>query len=143
MKKYINAILFLLIIVSCNDMKVGFLDAEYAVYKPNTMTVRKELDMDNRKDKERFEKKAHWVSPAIQGVQGTAPMFVTIHDVRTEGGGDVSKFLKYTTVRGNGQFDVDFENDIPVGKYFVTLKIENEGYNVILTDIFTIEIVQK
>lgn len=139
MRKFLNLIVLLLLTVGCNDMKVGYLDTEYAVYKPNVMKVQKELDVNSN----RFKKKAHWVSPAIQGVQGTAPMFVTIHEVRTEGGGDVSKFLNHTIVRGNGQFDVDFENDIPIGKYIITLKIENEGYDAILTDIFTIEVAQK
>lgn len=143
MKKYINLILLLLLIVGCNDMKVGYLDIEYATYDPAIMTVRKELDMDDEDDEDRFNNKAHWVSPAIQGVQGTTPMFMSIHEVRTEGGGDVAKFLEHSKVRGNGQFDVDFENDIPVGKYIITLKVVNEGYDAILTDIFTIEVVQK
>lgn len=143
MRKFLNLIVLLLLTVGCNDMKVGYLDTEYAVYKPNVMTIRKELDMEDWDDSNRLKKKAHWVSPAIQGVQGTAPMFMSIQDVRTEGGGDVSTFLKYTTLRGNGQFDVDFENDIPIGKYIVTIKVANEGYTAVLEDIFTIEVKSK
>lgn len=143
MKKYIFAILLLLITFGCNNMKVGYLDTEFALYDPKVMTIRKELDMNNKKDKEKFEKKSHWVSPAIQGVQGTFPMFMSIHEVKTEGGGDVSKFLKHTKIFGNGRFDVDFENDIPVGNYIVTIKVQNEGYTSIVKDIFIIEVKQK
>lgn len=143
MKRLLSIMALLLLTVSCNNMKVGYLDTEYAVYKPNVMTIRKELDMNNPKDKDRFDKKIHWISSAIQGIDGTSPINITIHSVRTEGGGGVEKFLGSTVLRGNGQFDVDFENDIPIGKYIVSIKVKNEGYTEVLNDIFTIEVVSK
>lgn len=143
MKKYIYFVLLFIVAIGCNDMKVGYLETNEAVYKPNVLTVRKELDMNDWDDEDRAKWGAHWVSPAIQGILGTNPMMLTIHEVKTEGGGDVAAFLKYTTLRGNGQFDVDFENEIPVGKYIITIKVENEGYTSILKDIFTIEVKQK
>lgn len=133
----------LLLTVSCNNMKPGYLEVQYAAYKPDVMTIRKELDMNNSKDKNRFDKKIHWVSSAIQGIDGTSPIYITIHSVRTDGAGDIAKFLKSTVLRGNGQFDVDFENEIPIGKYIVTIKVKNEGYTEILDDVFTVEVVAK
>lgn len=141
--KYVSLAVLLIATWGCNNMEVGFLDTSCALYSPKTMVVRKELDMNNWEDMGRADKKAHWISPKIQGVQGTAPVIMTIHSVKVEGGGNVSEFLKYTTLRSNGQFDVKYENEIPIGKYIISIKVTNDGYESVLEDIFAVDIRQK
>lgn len=136
MKTIIYSLLLTLGLIACQDVKVGYLETENAKYKPDILEVKKTLDPVE--DADRIEKKYNWISYPIDGVQGTYPMYMTIHTVRTEGGGDVAKFLAEVKVRGDGTFDVPFENGIPVGKYIITLKVENEGYSAVLPDIFTI-----
>lgn len=143
MKKMIRYFVVLLAVVSlcgCNEMKVGFLDTRFAKYVPNSMSVKKELDPDYD---DRFETKANWISAQMQGVQGTPTKLFSIHKVKASGGGDAEKFLKYTSIRGNGQFDIQFENEIPVGQYVISVKIENESYSSIIEDIYTVNVIQK
>lgn len=128
-------VLLLVVLYSCHDMKVGYLEYENAVYSKNEMVVKKVLDPIE--DADRIQRKYNWVSLPIEGIMGTQPIFISIHSVKTEDG-NVEKFLENVNVRGNGTFDVPFENDIPVGTYMITLKVENEDHYGILPDIFTI-----
>lgn len=136
MKTIIYGLCIVLGLSACHEVKVGYLETENAVYKPDVLEVKKTLDPEE--DYDRIEKKYNWISYPIDGIQGTYPMYMTIESVRTEGEGDVAKFLEETTVRGDGTFDIPFENEIPSGKYIVTLKVENEGYSAVLKDIFTV-----
>ena len=136
MKTIIYSIFLLLSLTACHEVKVGFLETAEARYKPDVLEVKKVLDPVE--DADRIARKFNWVSYPIDGVQGTYPMYMKIYAVRTEESGDTAKFLAETKVRGDGTFDIPFDNEIPAGKYIVTLKVENEGYSAILTDIFTV-----
>lgn len=88
-------------------------------------------------DYERHRLGIPWTSTPIEGVEGTMPIHASIRDVKTDVG-DVSKLLEYLTVRGNGVFSIPVENDIPVGRYTISLTFTNEGYTKSVEDIFTI-----
>lgn len=136
MKKIIGCLLLILGLLGCHEVKVGYLETENANYNPNVLEVRKTLDPVI--DADRIDKKYNWISYPIDGIVGTQPMYMSIASVKEENGGDVQKFLEEVKVRGNGTFDVPFDNQIPEGKYIITLKVENEGYSALLPDIFTI-----
>lgn len=133
--RMVYCIFLWVMITACNDVKVGYLLTENAKYDPDTLIVKKTLDPVI--DADRMAKKYNWVTLPMDGIEGTQPILFTIHSVATEGG-DVSQFLKDVKVRGNGTFDVSFNNVIPAGTYKITLKVENEGYSDILKDVFTI-----
>ena len=135
MKQIVCTLLLAWSIVACHDMKVGYLEYEDAVYTEDTLVVKKVLDPVKDADRIKFE--YNWVSLPIEGIRGTQPIFMSIHSVKTEEG-DAEKFLAETNVRGNGTFDIPFENNIPTGVYSVTLKVENEDHWGLLPDIFTV-----
>lgn len=78
-----------------------------------------------------------WVSTAIQGVEGTNPIIVTITDVISDDG-NADKMLQYLTVRSNGMLTVPCRHDIPEGHYKISLHFKGPGYERELRDIFTI-----
>ena len=122
--KYILSIIICLALFSCHDVKVGYLETEAA----NVLEVTKSQDANDP---------LHVVSPPIEGVEGTQPIYITIRQVTTTDGDKVA-FLKEVTVRGNGAFDIPVYNNIPAGTYQISLQVENEDYSDILEDIFTI-----
>ena len=100
-------IFFLLIVAACHDVKVGYLETG-----PN------------------------WVSPPIQGVEGTQPIYYSIESIKTENG-DLDKCLKEIKVRGDGTFDIPFRHSIPAGTYVISLRVKNEGYSKVVKEVFT------
>ena len=123
--KYILSIIICLALFSCHDVKVGYLETEA---NPNVLEVTKSQDANDP---------LHVVSPPIEGVEGTQPIYITIRQVTTTDGDKVA-FLKEVTVRGNGAFDIPVYNNIPAGTYQISLQVENEDYSDILEDNFTI-----
>ena len=87
--KYIS-IIICLALFSCHDVKVGYLETEVAQYNPNVLEVTKSQDANEP---------LHVVSPPIEGVEGTQPIYITIRQVTTTDGDKVA-FLKEVTVRG-------------------------------------------
>ena len=121
-------IIFILITAACHEVKVGYLETEGALYDPDTMEIKIITD--------KTETGPHWISPPIQGVEGTQPICYTIEAVKTEDGDEV-EFLKEIKVRGDGTFDIPFQHTIPAGSYVVSLRVRNEGYSKVIKDVFT------
>ena len=111
--KYILSIIICLALFSCHDVKVGYLETEAAQYNPNVLEVTKSQDANDP---------LHVVSPPIEGVEGTQPIYITIRQVTTTDGDKVA-FLKEVTVRGNGAFDIPVYNNIPAGTYQISLQV--------------------
>ncbi|WP_065219226.1 MULTISPECIES: hypothetical protein [Butyricimonas] len=78
-----------------------------------------------------------WTGSAIEGVEGSIPIWVKVKSV-TSTNGDPSKLMECVSVRGNGVIEVPLENDIPVGKYLISLTFWNEGRSKDVDDCFTI-----
>ncbi len=81
---------------------------------------------------------APWMSTPIEGVEGTAQIFVSIQGIREEGGGSVAEALEQIKVYGDGTFEVPLRHTIPVGRYVISLNFQNEGYSQNVHDCFTI-----
>lgn len=136
--KYLYIILTFLTLVSCNDMKVGYLEAEKGFFSPNILEIKKNLDPVE--DKKRIEQKIPWVSYPIQGIQGTLPIkYELINAVETKGGSS-NELLKNAFMRGDGALEINFENNIPVGEYKLDIQVSNEGYSHILEAALTIKV---
>ena len=67
--KYILSIIICLALFSCHDVKVGYLETEAAQYNPNVLEVTKSQDANDP---------LHVVSPPIEGVEGTQPIYILI-----------------------------------------------------------------
>ena len=89
-------------------------------------------------DYQRVQWEMPWVSTPIEGVQGTAQIFVTIKSIREESGGSVAEALEQIKVYGDGTFEVPLKHTIPVGRYVISLNFRNEGYSKDVDDCFTI-----
>ena len=130
--------LFLVLVIACwgcQDMKVGYLRADNAGYLPNELEVIKTLDPVE--DGVRIANEAPWVTPKIQGVLGTSPLLFEFVSVKVSDGGDAEIFKKEITVRGGGVMELPLHTVLPKGRYVVTLKVSNDGYSELLSDIYT------
>ena len=132
--KYISIIILVLagFLFSCEDHEVGFLNTEYAKYKPDSLYISQEVD-DKR---EQF--KIPWVSTSIQGVQGTYPLTMSVSEVKSETSIALDQFLQNVSVRGNGIIEVKYDHSIPSGRYLISLEVKNEGHTKQIPDVFTI-----
>lgn len=85
----------------------------------------------------RFE--VPWVTPEIEGVEGTEPLIYEI--VRTKGPDPeaVEKFMDYTEIIGGGRISVKQEvvANVPAGEYVVTVRVHNEEREKVFPDAFT------
>ena len=84
--KYIS-IIICLALFSCHDVKVGYLETEVAQYNPNVLEVTKSQDANDP---------LHVVSPPIEGVEGTQPIYITIRQVTTTDGDKVEETVLLT-----------------------------------------------
>ena len=76
-------------------------------------------------------------STPMEGVDGTAPIYVSVKSV-TSNDGDPEKLKAVLTVKGNGMLNVPCHHDIPVGRYVISLNLSNEGYSKDVDNCFTI-----
>lgn len=126
MERYILFLILGFCLASCHEVPVGYLEAENAVYSPDSLVIRKEPDPV--KDRVRIQNEADWVSTRIQGILGTAPLIFSILDVQTESeGADADAMKAVCRINGGGMFSIPLKNDIPIGKYVMSIKISNDG----------------
>lgn len=114
--KYIS-IIICLALFSCHDVKVGYLETEAAQYNPNVLEVTKSQDANEP---------LHVVSPPIEGVEGTQPIYITIRQVTTTDGDKVA-FLKEVTDPGKRCFLTPVYNNIPAGTYQTAIQDGKRG----------------
>lgn len=135
MKKYFILIGLVLLLWECHKPTPGYLETNNAQYVPDTMVIRKELDPV--KDAYRKMNNAPWVSPKLQGVDGTAPLAFEIVDV-TSTDGDAVMFKSLLNIRGGGRMEFPLRaGGIPDGHYVVSVRVSNEGYSEVVSNIFT------
>ena len=136
--KYIYIILAIVSFTSCNDMKIGYLEAEKGFFSPNILEIKKNLDPIE--DKKRIEQEIPWVSYPIQGVQGTLPIRYELIGATEKEGGSTSELLNNAFMRGDGALEINYKNNIPLGEYKLDIKISNEGYSHTLKAALTIKV---
>ena len=135
MKKIYIVLLLGLACFACEGPEIGYLKADNAGYLPNSLEVRKTLDPVQ--DAKRIENDAPWVTGRIQGVLGTNPLIYDFVSVKAPSDDAAGIFAKEITVRGSGILELPLNTKLPVGDYVITIKVANEGYSHILTDVFT------
>ncbi|WP_018337816.1 hypothetical protein [Butyricimonas synergistica] len=78
-----------------------------------------------------------WTSTPIEGVDGTSQIYVDIKNVTTDTG-DVDLLLNELTILSSGVFSLPLHNNVPKGRYKISLTFSNEGYSKDLDNCFTI-----
>ncbi len=94
-------------------------------------------------DYEREQLSLPWESVKIEGIRGTNPIRLEIYDIKSDNGGDIAKMKENLTIRGDGTFFIPFVNTVTVGTYVMSIRVYNEGWEHILEDCFTIDVVQN
>ena len=78
-----------------------------------------------------------WALASKASIQPASPIWVKVKSAKTADG-DASKLLEVATVRGNGVIEIPLENEIPVGRYLLSLTFWNEGWAKDVEDCFTV-----
>ena len=123
---------------ACNDVKIGYLQTGSAEYFPDSLIIRTVLG-DDQYDENRIANNAPWVTNNISGVLGTEPLQYRLVSVKALDGteADAKVFEGELAVRGCGKMEVPLKPAAPKGRYVVTLKVYNEDYSAILSDVYT------
>lgn len=124
----------------CEEQAIGYLQTDNALYVPDRMDIR--LTLDEELDAYRIYNVAPWVSPKMQGVIGTSPIYFEIAGVESTDG-DPEMFRSLLTIRGGGRMEFPLVSDIPVGEYRISVRICNEGHSRILENAFTFIVKEK
>lgn len=112
----------------------GYTPEDIAIFFPN---VKPETWINAGADYFRVKNNQPWTGSQIEGIEGSAPIWLKVKSAQTDTG-DATKLLECVTVRGNGIIEVPLENDIPVGRYLISLTVWNEGWSKDINDCFTI-----
>lgn len=134
MKNLILILSVFIALASCRDSEVGYLEAEEAVYVPDSLVVRNTPDPVI--DAIRIENNAPWLTNPIQGIIGTQPLSFTIVDVKGVSEQIKTLIKEKVTIDGAGRIWVPLDAGLPVGEYILSLKVQNEGQTRYLNDIF-------
>ncbi len=190
--KKILFIMMSLLLFSCSERQIGYLEYELGSYSEPVLNVRLELDdalgepnpilrelydrdanhpwlsewflsqyptfesyvlanpngvephyINSGLDRNRQLFKLPWQSTAIEGVFGTKPLTITLHNVVASDGGDEGALLEYIDVYSDGTIMLPYEHKVPLGTYTISLKLENRGHTGILEDCYTIKVYQN
>lgn len=78
-----------------------------------------------------------WVTSPIEGILGTEPMRYSIAGVKNENPENAELFRQSLSIIGGGLMQVALDVKAPVGRYKVSILVENEGQKALLEDAFT------
>lgn len=132
-------------LAGCARMDVGYLKTDDASFSPHELSVYRIIDPES----ERARNGSPWSSSRIQGVSGTAPINYSYLSVRATDGGSAEAFdavakAGHLLIRGGliQLFQKGVEQ-LPNGKYILTIKVSNEDHEAVLRDIFTIVVADR
>lgn len=133
---WIIVLLFPLLHGGCNDVKVGYLFTHNAKYNPDTVVFKANLDDTNLNDAHREKFKIPWQSQSIEGIQGTNPIHYSIEKIHSDN--DNPEILNQFSSEQKGIIQLPWNHTVPQGKYVISMRINNEGYTVVLDSILTV-----
>ena len=152
---FMLAIPFSIINIGCQDVEVGYLSTEYAGYSLDSLVINYELDATPPEEVPNPEYQMYLdmgfspeeiamffqIYPTMLvgggGIEGSNPIWCQVKSITSEGG-DADKLAACISVRGNGVLSVPVENDVPRGRYSISLNFWNEGWSKDVNDCFTI-----
>lgn len=141
--KYIAYITLLSsLFIACKKINPGYLETANAQYAQDSLVVKKQLKdtLMYEVDYDRNRLNIPWTSTALQGIIGTAQISIILKDIQSADG-NAALLKSIITVRGDGTIYVPLKNSLPVGKYYISLTVKNEGYSEDLDRIFKVIVV--
>lgn len=135
------AIVLVSIVGACHKPTEGYLITENASYDPDTVVIRKNpvwvLDSFRIKDN------SPWVTLAIQGYEGTQPIYFTVESVTSSLGEEAAAIFKEElTIRGGGVLMYPLKNSAQPGYYTVSVRLSNAGYSHVVENALTFHLVE-
>lgn len=129
------------------DLYMEWDDADYEVWmlNQNIEDLASDMGIENStafknqiaKLQNRIKYDIPWVTSPMEMVLGTQPMVYSIADVKNENPENAKLFWESLTIMGGGRMYVAYDVKAPVGRYVVSVRIENEGQTRVLNDVFT------
>ena len=131
----------LVTLVACHETTEGYLITENAAYAPDTMYVYKTPNPVT--DALRIQNNAPWVSIAMQGFEGTEPIYFTVESVTSPLGDEAAAtFNNELEIRGGGALIYPLENNAKPGAYVVSVRLTNPGYSQVVENAMTVIVVE-
>lgn len=151
-----------ILLQSCQDEKLSFLDVSAVNFPLNTMTITVGLTLDDTlapgkppvfpwdppatpqpsKYYHRIKNKSPWIAKGFYGstVEGARPLTVTLANVKASEGAEagIEILKKELTIVGECRMSIPFETKLPIGEYLLSFKISNIHGSEIVEDVFTI-----
>ena len=89
-------------------------------------------------DYARWEKKAPWVSFALQGYEGTEQVKFSVESVTSTAGEEAARiFMNELRIRGGGVLIYPMEHHAVPGHYVISVRLTNPGYSKVLENAIT------
>lgn len=118
----------------CHDVTVGYLDTSNASYTPDSLVITR-LDVTTA-DSVILNNHIPWQSPTIEGIDGTSP--ITYRIVKVSGLGVSDRSITQFAIVRKGVIEIAPNHTLPIGEYFIDVEVSNEGYAMILPNIFKV-----
>lgn len=120
--------------MNCTDMKEGFLMTEHARFYPDSLVI--EAYANPIGETGQAGDDFPYQSNRISGVDGTAPVRYQVVAVRSDN--NFGKGLEYVSATPDGKIEILRKHKMPVGGYFVDLRLYTEDYSSVIPDCFKI-----
>lgn len=135
------ATLMVVAVCACYDTTEGYLITDNASYDPDTMYIRKSPVWIL--DSVRMMENSPWVTLALQGYEGTEPIYFSIESVTSSEGEEVAGvFREELSIRGGGTMMYPLQNNAKPGSYTVSIRLSNAGYSQVVENAFTFVVVE-
>mgnify|MGYP006874103298 CR=1 FL=1 len=112
-------------------------EAAYKDYLVNTVGIAEFIDEEAGEDYNRVKYNIPWTSTPIEGIEGSEPIYCKIKSI-TSTDGNVGKLSDCISIRGDGTISVPVKNEVPIGRYIISLNFSNEGWSKDVNECFTI-----
>ena len=130
-------VLAVLLCCGCGNHTVGYLMTQDAIYIPDSLVVKSVLDAEE--DAHRIKFGIPWQSVHMEGVQGTMPVRYRIRKIESNHG--KMGFADEFSMTGKGVVELPFDHTVPVGRYEISVIIENEGHRHELDSMLTMIVI--
>lgn len=134
----LTIIVILFALCSCEEKTIGYLDTENIGYSVDSIVFKAILNPDYEDDARQLKLQMPFSTGEIQGVQGTLPITYMIREIDCSNEDVKRNAVQQFHIIGKGRIQLAFNHTLPIGRYIINLRIENEGHYVDADSVLTI-----
>lgn len=140
-KLFIAIIAVGLTLVSCRDKEEGFLNIdENAGFTVDSILVYQKPSTTSNQ----YKYKTAYMTTSMEGIEGTRPLKFTFAEITGDNIEGVQLLQKVIDVKtGIGKIVIPCEHNLPIGRYKISIWIENVYNKVLLKDVLTVIVKEK